>query len=331
MKPEASSASSAAAGVSRWDGGLEVAVGRYLLDVGVPGLAEVDLEVLRRRAGRSSSKVHLTSAAVNGLPSCHFTPSRRAKVSVLPSSLQVHLVARSGTMPSRLFCGQRIEHDEVVEHAHRRHDDRHGAFLVDRHAGGTVAMRDAQHAALLLGPGAAGREHRPARTTTAIKRKHADKPNARMDRTRSMTAFLPWRFPASCRCGPLSRTHFSLCAVRLSRGCVNASMHALPPWTAASSSLSELERGWKPRSGRRRSAVAEILYEPSALMPSCLIIAPGRSCSRFIASAVSAGRHRQRLDVGRRRAACASRDRRSLAATALFSRSTIGVGRSFWP
>src|SRR5256885_5643134 len=52
----------------------------------------------------SSSKVHLTSAAVNGLPSCHFTPSRSAKVRVLPSSLQVHLVARSGVMPSRLFC-----------------------------------------------------------------------------------------------------------------------------------------------------------------------------------------------------------------------------------
>src|ERR1043166_2614746 len=50
------------------------------------------------------SMVHLTSAAEDGLPSCHFTPLRRVKVSVLPSSLQVHFSARSGTMSSRLFC-----------------------------------------------------------------------------------------------------------------------------------------------------------------------------------------------------------------------------------
>src|SRR4029453_6154001 len=35
------------------------------------------------------SMVHFTSAAVNGLPSCHLTPLRRGKVSVLPSPLLV--------------------------------------------------------------------------------------------------------------------------------------------------------------------------------------------------------------------------------------------------
>src|SRR4029450_3214486 len=50
------------------------------------------------------SMVHFTSAAVNGLPSCHLTPLRKAKLSVLPSSLHVHFSARSGTMSSRLFC-----------------------------------------------------------------------------------------------------------------------------------------------------------------------------------------------------------------------------------
>ena len=44
------------------------------------------------------SQVHFTSALVKGLPSCHFTPSRSLKVSLVPSSLHAHSVARSGTM-----------------------------------------------------------------------------------------------------------------------------------------------------------------------------------------------------------------------------------------
>src|SRR5205085_12295153 len=51
-----------------------------------------------------SSQVHLTSLAVNGLPSCHLTPWRNLKVSSLPSSLQAQLSARSGTTDARLFC-----------------------------------------------------------------------------------------------------------------------------------------------------------------------------------------------------------------------------------
>src|SRR5215468_6669760 len=50
------------------------------------------------------SQVHLTSAAVKGLPSCHLTPWRSEKVSSLPSSAHSHLVARSGTIEERLFC-----------------------------------------------------------------------------------------------------------------------------------------------------------------------------------------------------------------------------------
>src|ERR1700738_2340998 len=52
------------------------------------------------------SQVHLTSAGVNGLPSCHLTPGRNLKVSSLPSSLHDQLEARSGTIESRLFCGR---------------------------------------------------------------------------------------------------------------------------------------------------------------------------------------------------------------------------------
>src|SRR5260370_4420922 len=52
----------------------------------------------------SRSQVHLTSAAVNGFPSCHLTPRRSLKVSCLPSSSQAQLSARSGTTEARLFC-----------------------------------------------------------------------------------------------------------------------------------------------------------------------------------------------------------------------------------
>jgi hypothetical protein len=50
------------------------------------------------------SQVHLTSLAVNGLPSCHLTPWRNGKVSSVSSSLSVQPVARSGTIAFRLFC-----------------------------------------------------------------------------------------------------------------------------------------------------------------------------------------------------------------------------------
>src|SRR6202035_1813183 len=49
------------------------------------------------------SQVHLTSAAVNGLPSCHLTPWRSLKVRRLPSSLPAQLSARSGRSVWRLF------------------------------------------------------------------------------------------------------------------------------------------------------------------------------------------------------------------------------------
>src|SRR6185312_6501293 len=52
----------------------------------------------------SMSKVHLTSAEVNGLPSCHLTPCRSLNVSVFLSALQAQLSASSGRMSSRLFC-----------------------------------------------------------------------------------------------------------------------------------------------------------------------------------------------------------------------------------
>src|SRR4029077_9677440 len=53
----------------------------------------------------SRSQVHLTSLAMNGLPSCHLTPWRHRKVSSVPSSLPDQLNAHSGTIDCRLFCG----------------------------------------------------------------------------------------------------------------------------------------------------------------------------------------------------------------------------------
>ncbi|MNT03350.1 hypothetical protein D3C72_1378790 [compost metagenome] len=44
----------------------------------------------------TSSADHLTSAAVNGLPSCHSTPWRSLNVMVLPSSDTAQLSARTG-------------------------------------------------------------------------------------------------------------------------------------------------------------------------------------------------------------------------------------------
>src|ERR1044071_6440832 len=46
----------------------------------------------------SASKVHFTSFDVKGLPSCHFTPERSLKVSLVLLSSHAQLSARSGTM-----------------------------------------------------------------------------------------------------------------------------------------------------------------------------------------------------------------------------------------
>src|SRR5215472_13605858 len=52
----------------------------------------------------NASQVHLTSLAVNGLPSCHSTPWRKWKVSATPVSSHDQSLARSGTIEARLFC-----------------------------------------------------------------------------------------------------------------------------------------------------------------------------------------------------------------------------------
>ena len=51
----------------------------------------------------SASQVHFTSSAENGLPSCHFTPLRSLKVSLVWSGLYDQLSARSGTILSGLL------------------------------------------------------------------------------------------------------------------------------------------------------------------------------------------------------------------------------------
>src|SRR5260221_3457036 len=65
------------------------------------GLARSLFSVLPSRR----SNVQTTSLAVNGLLSFHFTPSSSLKVRALPSALQLHDLARSGTIACWLFCG----------------------------------------------------------------------------------------------------------------------------------------------------------------------------------------------------------------------------------
>ena len=165
MKPEASRASSAGCGAFR----LKTASWSPLA-VTLSTLAYQPLRKLTLKFScalpASRSKVHFTSAAVNGLPSCHVTPSRSAKVSFLPSSLQVHLVGEVGhDAVEAVLRLVRVEHDEVVEHPHHRHHDGDRAFLVDRHAGGAVAVGDAQDAALLLCPGGGRTERQTLRVS----------------------------------------------------------------------------------------------------------------------------------------------------------------------
>src|ERR1700752_3754195 len=53
----------------------------------------------------SIRQVHCTSFAVNGWPSCHFTPWRSLKVSFVLVESQDQLSARSGMTVARLSCG----------------------------------------------------------------------------------------------------------------------------------------------------------------------------------------------------------------------------------
>ena len=69
----------------------------------------------------SRSQVHLTSFAVNGLPSCHLTPWRSGNVSSVPSSSHDQLGGEIGH--DRLQAVLRhvlLVHDEIVEDAHHR-------------------------------------------------------------------------------------------------------------------------------------------------------------------------------------------------------------------
>src|SRR5215468_5738553 len=62
---------------------------------------------LRKSSGSfpvSLVQVHCTSFAVNGLPSCHLTPWRSLKMSLVLSALHDQPSARSGTMLLNLFC-----------------------------------------------------------------------------------------------------------------------------------------------------------------------------------------------------------------------------------
>src|SRR5262252_4823107 len=62
---------------------------------------------LRKSSGSfpvSLFQVHCTSFAENGLPSCHLTPWRSLKMSLVLSAFQDQLSARSGTMLLGLFC-----------------------------------------------------------------------------------------------------------------------------------------------------------------------------------------------------------------------------------
>ena len=97
--------------------------------------------------------MHLTSAAVKGLPSCHLTPWCSGKVSSVPSSLQFHSVASSGTIKLGVFCGSsclnmtRLLNTAIVGRLTAAVN-----FLEHRHAGGAVEMADFEDSALTFAP-----------------------------------------------------------------------------------------------------------------------------------------------------------------------------------
>src|SRR6516164_1712588 len=98
----------------------------------------------------SRSQVHLISAAVKGLPSCHLTPCRSLKVSL------VVLVPRPALGQFRLdelgpiLLLVLLEQHEVVEDAHHRRDRRDRRLLVDRHARRAVTVKEFEDPAGLL-------------------------------------------------------------------------------------------------------------------------------------------------------------------------------------
>ena len=99
----------------------------------------------------SRSNVHLTSLAVNGLPSCHLTPWRnlneRRVCRLVPRPLGGEIGHDRVQAALRHLL---VVHHEIVEYAHRRPLAGDRRLLVDRHAGGAVEEVDLENPALLL-------------------------------------------------------------------------------------------------------------------------------------------------------------------------------------
>src|SRR5689334_12456994 len=99
------------------------------------------------------SQVHLTSAAVNGLPSCHLAPGHSLKVSrcyprPTTSFGQFRLDELRAILPLVLFKQQ-----QVVKDPHHRRHRRDRRLFVDRHARGAVTMEKFEDSAGLLSGG----------------------------------------------------------------------------------------------------------------------------------------------------------------------------------
>ena len=95
--------------------------------------------------------VHLTSAAVNGLPSCHLTPRRSGKVSSVPSSFHAQPVVEIGDDRAHAVLRHvLVEHDQIVEHARHWPVDGLRRFLEHRHARRAVEVPQPQDTAVRL-------------------------------------------------------------------------------------------------------------------------------------------------------------------------------------
>ena len=111
-------------------------------------IPEEDIWLAKQRAG----DVRAGSRLVADSPVEHLTPSCNLNVNRTPSSSQLQLTARSGTIEAMLFCFTRWSYmDEVVEHPHDwpQRVDRH--LLVDRQAGRAVDRIGSEDAAVFLG------------------------------------------------------------------------------------------------------------------------------------------------------------------------------------
>jgi len=127
-----------------------IAVDRHFLEIGVPGFARVQAELLSRLAGQQiPGALHVLGGKRLAVMPLHAPPQRKCQF----GRVLAPRPARRQIGHDRLRAVLRHVlpvHDQIIEDAHHRAVDRGGRFLVHRHARRAVEMRHAQDPAGLL-------------------------------------------------------------------------------------------------------------------------------------------------------------------------------------